>query len=351
VPLGDRLTVGQVLAVYRWRSLVNVAEKAYDLWRILRFVNPATAIAGELREKISGQLLDGMRSELSRRLARTYVREVGAAAIDLYSGRLRPDLIANSDNADSAGIRTTDSAAPLRILIVGQSGTGKSSLVNALSLEVQAGVSSVPVETANNDGFATYTLARDDVPPIHLIESPGLDTSAERAAEIKAQADQSDVIVWSVSALRPDRAADVEALDSLRTHFAAQNARRAPQVLIVLSNIDRVRPFNEWEPPYDLTDPDRPKSRSISDAVEAVAEELKVEYADIIPVSTANGEPAYNVELVWARLMDTLDDARNVQLLRRSSAGNTSPIARSLWRQAIGAGRVLRKSLLDSKKT
>jgi hypothetical protein len=98
IPFASRLTVGQAMAVYRWRGLFGVAEKAYGLWRILRLANPAAAAAGELRERVSGQLLQGARSELLRRLARAYVKEIADAAIDLYSGRLRPAQ-ANKDAA------------------------------------------------------------------------------------------------------------------------------------------------------------------------------------------------------------------------------------------------------------
>jgi uncharacterized protein len=90
IPLGDRLTVRQMMAVYRWRSAAGVAVQAYDLWRVIRLLNPAAALANEVRERIAGQLLDHGREELAKRLARAYVETVGGAAIDLYSGRLLP---------------------------------------------------------------------------------------------------------------------------------------------------------------------------------------------------------------------------------------------------------------------
>lgn len=89
IPLGDRLTVGQFLAIYRWRGVLDVADKAYDIWRIIRMMNPATAVAQELRENFTRQLYDWGRKELARTLTTAYVQEVGRAAIDLYSGRLR----------------------------------------------------------------------------------------------------------------------------------------------------------------------------------------------------------------------------------------------------------------------
>ncbi|MFT5508941.1 MAG: putative GTPase [Hyphomicrobiaceae bacterium] len=340
VPLGDRLTIGQVLTVYRWRSFATVAEKAYDLWRILRFINPATAIAGELREKVSGQLLDGMRTEFTRRLARAYVREVGQAAIDLYSGRLRPDL---REALDTGALPEVEARAPLDILIVGQGGVGKSSLVNALGDEVQAAVDVVPL----GDNLTTHLLSRDDAPLTHISESPGLDGDQKRTQQILDRAAASDAIIWVISAIRPDRAADAAALDELRISLAQHHDRRPPPIVYLLTNVDRVRPFNEWAPPYDLTDKASAKAGSISEAIAAVTDDLGVAESDIIPVAIGQGRATYNIDLVWAQLLDVSDEARNVQLLRRLSSGIRTPITKSLWRQALGAGRVIRKTMFD----
>jgi uncharacterized protein len=92
VPLGNRLTVRQLFAVYQWHLLAGVAVKAYDLWRIIRLINPAAALANEVRERIAGQVIDHGREELAKRLLRAYVETVGRAAIDLYSGRLVPGI-------------------------------------------------------------------------------------------------------------------------------------------------------------------------------------------------------------------------------------------------------------------
>jgi hypothetical protein len=89
IPLGDQLTVAQVIRIYRWRSLVGVARQAYDLWRIVGVSNPISALTTETRKRLATKLYTGARDALARRLARGYVREVGRAAIDLYGGRLR----------------------------------------------------------------------------------------------------------------------------------------------------------------------------------------------------------------------------------------------------------------------
>ncbi len=134
LPFGDRLTVSQFLQVYRWRYLADVAERAYDIWRVLRLVNPATAVTNEARERLSRALLSWSREKITRRLVEEYVERVGAAAIDLYGGRLRiPDQISTSDPTTIGGDRYAPSYS-LRALIVGREERLRSSVRALLRL-------------------------------------------------------------------------------------------------------------------------------------------------------------------------------------------------------------------------
>ena len=89
IPFGDRLTLAQLRSAYRWRGAINVAERAYDVWRVLRLVNPATAVAHEARERLSRAVVNWGRDQLVRRFAEGFVEEIGRAAIDLYGRRAR----------------------------------------------------------------------------------------------------------------------------------------------------------------------------------------------------------------------------------------------------------------------
>ncbi len=89
IPFGDRLTLAQVRAAYRWRGALSAVEKAYDVWRVLRLANPATALTHEARERLSKAMVNWGREHVTRRLAEEFVEELGRAAIDLYGGRLR----------------------------------------------------------------------------------------------------------------------------------------------------------------------------------------------------------------------------------------------------------------------
>ncbi|MGQ0456342.1 MAG: GTP-binding protein HSR1 [Hyphomicrobium sp.] len=88
IPLGSRLTVAQFAQLYRWRSVYDAAGRAWSVWRVLRLANPATAATNELRERLGNSLFGWAKESIAGRMGRTYIREVGQAAIDLYSGQL-----------------------------------------------------------------------------------------------------------------------------------------------------------------------------------------------------------------------------------------------------------------------
>lgn len=342
VPLGERVTVGQLLTVYRWRSLVSVAERAYDLWRILRFVNPASAVAGEIREKVSGQFIEGMRSELLRRVARAYVREVGQAAIDLYSGRLRPDLGVNKDAEATTAAFEQLAERPLSILVMGQEGAGRGEVIAALALEMDALIES----EIGKDGVRTTIFKQKGGEFSAIISEPppiGEDRDAHKLIVKKAL--DCDIVLAVVSSARPDRAVDSDALSAIRLAFAERTDRTAPPVGVVLTRVEKLRPFKEWNPPYDLTSEHSEKARSIREAVEAVGEDLAVETDDIIPVVASPELPPYNIDALVAEIVEITPEARRAQITRHLSSQSGSFNWGQVWTQTLNAGKVLARNV------
>ena len=148
-PLGDRITVAQFMWLYRWRGALELVEKGYDLWRVVRLLNPVAAVTQELRERFTRQIYEMGREHLARRIARAFVKEVGRAAIDLYGGNLRvapEQLQAHVTAASRQDLAAAEARAgePVRILVAGQVGAGKSSLINALANAVEAVVDTLP---------------------------------------------------------------------------------------------------------------------------------------------------------------------------------------------------------------
>lgn len=346
IPYGDRLTVAQALTIYRWRSAIAVAERAYDIYRVIRaIINPLTAIGGEMREQTQRQMLDNIRNAAAKRIAQVYVKEVGRAAIDLYSGRMKVtakelettvSAVTRADREESQG-----PAEPVRILIAGQTGAGKSALVNALCGQVHAAIDVLPTP----GGYTFHELKREDAPAALLIDAPGIGDSGTEISELVDRSATSDLIVWVVSAARADRETDRKVLTSIRDRLHAIENRRPPPITFVLTHIDRLRPFQEWNPPYDLGDTSTPKAASIREAMKAVAEDLGADVQEVIP-AVLDPQQTYNVDAVWGRMLEVMPEAERSRLLRcLTQSASERPRWRTLWSQAVNAGRVVTRTL------
>jgi len=342
VPYGDRLTVAQALSIYRWRSAITIAERAYDVYRIIRaIVNPLTAIGGEMREQTQRQMLENVRSAAAKRIANVYVREVARAAIDLYSGRMQvtekelETTVSAATRADRSALPTV--AEPVRILFAGQTGAGKSSLVNALCGGVRSGIDVLPTP----GGYTFHELVREGAPSALLIDAPGITLSDREITELADRAAASDLVVWVMAATHVDRETDRRALEYVRDRLHSIQNRRPPAIMFVLAHVDKLRPFKEWNPPYDLSDTENPKVASIREALAAVAEDLRTTADQIIPVSLDLERP-YNVDAVWGRILERMPEAERSRLLRcLTEHPSERPRWRRLWTQAVNAGRVL----------
>ena len=346
VPLSDRLTVAQAMSLYRWRGSVEAAQKAYDVWRLVRIANPLAAVTGEIRERLSKQMMQWGREHLTRQLTEVYVKEVGRAAIDLYGGRLslgKHELDAHVTSASRADLDAAANRAlePLRIMVVGQTSAGKSSLVNALAGEIQAAVDALPTTSA----YVPYALNRSGLPAALIIDSPGLEPDLGAINDLVQRSAECDLVLWVAAANAADRSLDHRAINGFRERFAATANRRRPPMLLVLTHIDRLRPFMQWAPPYDLTEAAEPKVASILSAVLAASADLGFAQDDVIPVSLAADSVAFNVDALWTHIVALLPEAARAQLLRQLQDLKSGSRLGRLWTQTANAGAVLGKTL------
>lgn len=344
IPLSHRLTIGDLIRAWRWKA---TAERLLDVYRAGRLViNPADALLSEVWGQLRGRAYGAAWADLHRWLLREYVRKVGYYAIDLYSGRLtladaeptavptpgsRRDLERAADNAAPTG-------EPLRIVVLGRANAGKSSLINALFGRLTAATDVLPDTTA---ALMPYRLERDGLNAALIFDTPGCDTELLDEKTLRKAVMEADLILWVCAAHRADRQADRERLDAVRAGCAARADRRPPPVLIALGHIDQLRPHREWQPPYDLRDSQGMKAANIRAAVEAVAVDLAVPVADVIPVCLAEGR-VYNVDdAFWAAILDRQNEANKVRFLRCLEARKRNENWTLLRRQLTNAGRLL----------
>lgn len=311
IPLGDQLTVGQVLKIYGWRSAIGMAEKAYDIWRLIRLVNPVTAAAQEAREQITKHLYANVRDQMARQLAGAYVREVGRAAIDLYGGRLRVTQAQLAGHVSASTLRdrgqATGRAEPLRILIAGQAGAGKSSLVNALSRDIRA-VVDAPGGTRD---FQAYEVELEGLSGSMVIDSPRVGATAKEQKTFTAKASDSDLIVWAIAADKTDGRCDLAAISGIRKHYAGRPHRRQPPILVALTHIDNL--VQRMPGPHETIDASDP---AVVEMVRTVAEGLGIPKNDVVPVSLSPLRAPYNIEQLAGRIAARVPEARQAQLLR-----------------------------------
>ena len=165
---------------------------------------------------------------------------------------------------------------------------------------------------------------------------------ARRVLTLVGRAQGCNIVLCICSAATAAREADRRFLNQLRSEFQRTPDRHAPVVLVALTHIDRLRPLREWSPPYRLQPPEGEKARQIAEAVQAVAADLVLPPADVIPVCTLV-ERLYNVEeaLVPA-ILAAPPAAQRVKYVRCLRQRRDEVYWQQLWQQTLGAGRVLR---------
>nr|WP_294513417.1 GTPase [uncultured Rhodopila sp.] len=346
VPLSDRLTVSQLLwlsaSVEKAGRLGETAQRIYNLYRIARpVINPAGSVMAEVRGLIQDELLTSAKTGLKNRLTRLLVIEVGRAAVELYSGRMRLDPAELAKAAASAAregdAKPAAPPAPLRLLIAGQTNAGKSSLINALASSIVAQVTPLP----GPPGFACFEAVDPAGQSCILVDAPGLSAAPGAIEALVAEAVRADAVLWTVSALQAARDADVRGLRAFRAAFERRPDLNRPPLLFVVTHIDQLRPFTEWEPPYDVAAPPGPKARSIRDAMDAIALDLGMPIGCAVPVCLAPDREAYNVDALRLRISESLPAARHAQLSRAYARDTRTGWWREVERLYHGARTII----------
>lgn len=347
IPFSHRLVVGDILRAQRWK---NTAENLFGVYRIGRVVvNPLDALIGEIKRHAMGSGMDLAGNEMQRWLLREYVFKVGRYAIDLYSGRLPLE----GDEDVTAGLTATSrrdleraaaaedvSQEPLHIVVLGRQNSGKSSLINALFERAAALADVLPDTTA---GVTPYVLESEGLTRALIYDTPALDSRVWDSEAILKQVAEADLVLWVTPVHRPDRQHERQVLDAIRADSAARPQRQPAPVIVVASHIDRLRPLVDWSPPYDLSREDDAKAVNIRAATEAVAGDLDVPLANVVPVCLAEGR-VYNVsDTLWAAILAQQDDAHKARWLRCLEQRRREQDWALVWQQLKGAGRLLRK--------
>ena len=322
IPLGDRLTVAQLLAAYRWRGAINVAEKAYDIWRVVRLMNPVTAATNELREQLSKHILDKSRTHLTETLMSVFVREVGRAAIDLYGGRLRVlgstayEPATDLKNASTVDSESVGSTGPVRILFVSKDNRLTAELTEAMSADATA-----PLRVLSDNSGASDPQFGNVALQALLIATSEINGTPASLKSILTDAMSSDAVIYVLPNLSDF---DLERSVSLACaeQFARLPNRRSPPTLVIIAAEN------------DTT----LKSR------DAVAHGFSINPARVIHIPPKSLSPT-TLQPLWSQILQAMPEAQHTKFVRAMHDHRSKWRLGNVWLQAIGAGKELGRTL------
>ncbi len=340
-PVLNQVTIEQALQAYEiYQKLQPAARRVIQAWGWARWLlNPVAAATNVAtrgtRTKATQELLGNL-NQLARE---TVLRNLAQQAMLLYSGQLAdqlsstapvattalstaPSLPAAPPPSTTASARTqsvqdlllqatppaTVAQQPVNLLLVGRTGAGKSSLINSLFIEPVAAVDVLP----STDHLQDYQWQATSGESMVVWDSPGYEQvgQPQMTELLLQQAEQVDVLLLVTPALDPALQMDIDFLQAVQT--------RVPNLptIVTLTQVDRLRPLREWQPPYDWRMGDRAKEVSIRAAVEYRLQTLP-QINHILPLVNASEQNAsWGFDELSDTLLQVLDPAKQQRLAR-----------------------------------
>jgi predicted GTPase len=326
-PVLNQVSVGQVYQAYEvYRKLEPSARKLWQAWNWAQWLlNPVVAVARKASQRYTQQANQQLLVNLSQQVREVALRNLCRQAIALYSGSTAQIVIDSSVSTPTLPKTKTQTlqdilaqAEPVEvveqksvnILLVGRTGSGKSSLINTLFQAEKAAVDVLPsTDKIQNYQWQTQTLE------MSLWDTPGYEqvNRGDFREMVVDYATKADLLLLVTPALDPALQMDVDFLKDMKAVVADL------PVIAVLTQVDRLRPIREWQPPYDWQWGDRSKEVAIRQATEYRVQQLG-DFCDVVmPVVTADietGRIAWGVEALSFKLMDAIAPAKQLRLAR-----------------------------------
>lgn len=341
-PVLNQITVGQAYESYKiYRKLEPSARKLLQAWNWVQWLlNPASAAARIATQGANNKATQELLGNLNQLLREAALKNLCRQAVALYSGGTLPLEFSTTTQPALPKAQTQTlkdilsqtepvtelQQKPLNIILVGRTGAGKSSLINSLFQADKAEVDILP----STDKIKNYHWTQNDQ-TLTLTDTPGYEQVKrdDLRETVLEYATNADLLLLVTPALDPALQMDVDFLKEIYT-----NVEDIPAIAIV-TQVDRLRPIREWEPPYDWEWGNRPKEISIREATEYRTKTLGELCEFVLPVVTSDiktNRTAWGIEALSLALLDSIEPVKKLRLAR---------FLRNLETRTIAAAKII----------